>query len=687
MDAGGELLSVRGLTIALRTGRAALRLVEDVTFDIGRGEIVGIVGESGSGKSLTALAILRALPPGVEQVEGSVRLDGRDLGSLGKRDLRDVRRHRLGAIFQDPQTSLNPAFTVGNQLVETIRNCHADLSSRAAQEEALTLLDRVGITDPRMRLRQYPHQLSGGIAQRVMVALAIAGRPALLVADEPTTALDVTVQAQILDLLVSLRDEQGLSVALISHDLGVVADVADRVVVFYAGQVVNTGATAQLLDHPSHPYTEALLRARPSQGRKGAPLRLIPGSVAQPGAMPTGCRFAARCAYAIERCVAAPVPLVTVEHGVGVRCVRQGEDLLAPAAGDGAPAGAPGVVAIPDGTPLLSVRGVTKRYGGRGGDRSREFSAVDDVTLDVAAGETLGIVGESGAGKSTVGRLILGLTEPTRGSILFAGAELAARATQRPRAVRRALQVVFQNPYATLDPLMTVGNTVAEPLDVLERLTTRERSRRVLHLLSQVGLDEACASRYPAELSGGQRQRVAIARAIAPAPALVVCDEPVSSLDVSTQAQVINLLEELQAETGVAYVFIGHDLAVVHHISDRIAVMYRGEVVELNDAAEIYTRPRHPYTRRLIDSLPGARVPQGSLPSDDRDTAGATDGNGCPYVTVCPVSVARCTSVEPPVVVTQPSGFVRCHLYADAGDGAVASAAGAAGVDTSIANP
>jgi peptide/nickel transport system ATP-binding protein len=614
------LLDVENLAVSLARPQGAVRLVDDVSFSVRPSETVGLVGESGSGKTLSALAVLRLLPPGITQVAGAIRFRGRDMATLSGRELRTLRSGELTAIFQDPQNSLDPSFTIGSQLVESIRNGDSKISRKAASERAADLLDRVGIANPRARLTSYPHELSGGMAQRVMVALAIANEPKLLVADEPTTALDVTVQEQILELLASLQAGSDLGILLISHDLGMVSSVASRMVIVYAGETVETGASSALVDKPIHPYTRALLAAQPDGNSKAARLPTIAGSIPTPGATGRGCRFAPRCVHAREMC-AAPQVWRFFGDDRAARCGRA-EELL----GDGRPVVALTPRAAPrlDDTALLQVRGITKQYTGRsrrGGRGRADVHAVTDVSFDIRAGETLGLVGESGAGKSTIGRLILGLAEPTSGSITFDGTEIAAGGAPRSLALRGDIQVVFQNPYATLDPHMRIEQSVAEPIEAQTRLSRRARRQRVAELLRHVGLDPAVADRYPYGLSGGQRQRVAIARALGPGPRLIVCDEPVSALDVSTQAQVINLLETLQEEEGMAYLFISHDLGVVHHISDRIAVMRHGSLVEDGPAEEVFSRPTDPYTRRLLASS-RAR----SLSVRDRAPAGLAPG-------------------------------------------------------------
>lgn len=549
-DSPEPLLRVSDLSLELSQvshDRDAGLLVEGVAFDLDEGRTLSLVGESGSGKTLTALAILNLLPHSVRRAGGQVRFDGQELTTLAPRALRSVLGRDIGVVFQDPQGSLDPCFTVGSQLVETIRT-HTDLTRSAARELAVSLLDRVGIPDPARRLGDYPHQLSGGMAQRVMIALAISCGPRLLVADEPTTALDVTVQAQILRLLRSLQEESGMALLLISHDLSVVAEMADDVAVMERGRIVESGTVTDTFDHPRHPYTKALL----------------------------GAHSAAR--QAVSPIEAAPLR-------------SSGEQPV-----------------------LVEVKGLGRDYSLRGGAlpwRRSTLRAVDDVDLVIHEGEAVGLVGESGAGKSTVGRLILGLETPSRGSVVVDGTDLARsggwRQQRRERTVRRELrrdiQVVFQNPHSSLDPMMTVGATVAEPLEVHTELNQGGVRARVAELLEQVGLDHVLANRYPDELSGGQRQRIAIARALALQPRLIICDEATSSLDVSTQAQVVDLLAELKASLGVAYLFISHDLSVVYQLCERVAVMRRGQIVEVGPSERVYHQPEDPYTQVLLEAV------------------------------------------------------------------------------------
>jgi peptide/nickel transport system ATP-binding protein len=617
----GPLLVVSDLGVEARVARGGVTLLEDVAFAVDEGRTLGLVGETGSGKTLIALSVLGLLPAGVRLVSGRVRFGEEDLAELSPRRLRSVRGRDIGIVFQDPVGHLDPSFTVGSQLVETLR-AHTDLSRRAAQERAADLLDRVGIARPATRLRDYPHQLSGGMAQRVMIALAISCQPRLLIADEPTTALDATVQAQVLTLLQSLQDEHGMALLLISHDLSVVAEMADDVVVLYGGQVAEQGEVTTVFDHPQHPYTEALLGAQPGSVARGEALVTIPGSVPAPGTLPQGCRFHPRCRHATDACRTGQPPLVDLRSpdaagGLPVgsrttRCLRHDDLSLQGLPGTTQPGPEPAstTAAPEDGDPerpvLVDAQGLGKDYVLRDGRWPWSHSsvpAVEGVTFQIRAGETLGLVGESGAGKSTVGRLVLGIEAPTRGRVEIDGTELRQARGQRRRELRRDVQVVFQDPHSSLDPMMTIGASLAEPLEVHTTSTRADVEARVAELLELVGLAPATARQLPDALSGGQRQRVAIARALALRPRLIVCDEPVSALDVSTQAQIVNLLVDLQRDLGVAYLFIGHDLSVVRHISDRVAVMRHGRIVEMGTSDQVHHRPRHEYTRALNDAV------------------------------------------------------------------------------------
>ena len=665
-----SLLEVEGLTIEFAGPQGWQTVVEDVAFTIDASTTLGLVGESGSGKTVSGLAVMGLLPRRSSRVHGSIRYDGRELLGLPNDEMRKVRGSEIGMVFQEPMTSLNPAFTVGDQIAETIRT-HEHVTRAAAWKRAVEMLDLVGIPDPGRRAKDYPHALSGGMRQRAMIAIALACRPKLLIADEPTTALDVTIQAQVLQLLRSLQSELGTAILFVTHDLGVVADVADRVTVLYAGQVVEQGSATDVFRRPQHPYTEGLLDALPQLVPHGEPLRAIPGQVPRPGLLPAGCRFAPRCRHVADACHTTAVPLVVNDAGTA-RCLRTAEltlegsavrtAVVRSASEPPAPAAEP---------PLLELVDVSKSYPVLSGVLRREVGrvqAVDRVSLTLHKGETLGLVGESGSGKSTTGRLALRLEPPTAGTVRFEGRDLASLPRNELRSVRRGLQVVFQDPYSSLDPRATIAESVGEPLEVHEGIRGRQRDERVAQLLDAVGLGAHTLRRYPHEFSGGQRQRIAVARALALDPSVVVCDEPVSALDVSTQSQVVNLLSDLQERLGLAYLFIGHDLSVVRHVSDRVAVMYLGQIVEVGPAEELYQRARHPYTQALLSAVPVPDpelqrrreriVLRGDVPSPLNPPA------GCRFHTRCPLVMPQCREIDPPVsTYADGRGEVRCHLH------------------------
>jgi len=664
-----SLLEVEGLTVEFGPPAAPLRVVEDVGFAVGGGEIVGLVGESGSGKTVSSLAVMGLIPARSGRVTAStLAFDGRDLRGLDRRALRTLRGADMSMIFQEPMTSLNPSFTVGNQIAETVR-AHRRCSRRAAWSRAVEMLERVGIPDPERRARDFPHAFSGGMRQRAMIAMALANDPKLLVADEPTTALDVTIQAQILALLRTLQRETGMAVVFVTHDLGVVAEICDRVVVMYAGQVVEEAAVDPLFASPRHPYTEGLMASMPQVADPDAPLVVIPGQVPDPRSWPHGCRFAPRCSYVTPDCDAEPVALRAVNGDQDrTRCLRTADLQLV-----GSRWVAPSGTAPPPPTPpapLLTVRALQKAFPVRAGIRRREVGqvrAVDGIDFEIPAGRTLGLVGESGSGKSTAARLVLRLLEPTGGEIVLGDQTISALDPGALRDARRDMQIVFQDPYSSLDPRATIVETVGEPLEVHEGLSGRARDARVAELLQQVGLGPHLLRRYPHEFSGGQRQRVAIARALALRPRLLILDEPVSSLDVSTQSQVINLLTDLQDELGLTYLFIAHDLSVVRHISDHIAVMYLGRIVEQGAAEEVYTRPTHPYTLALLSAIPvpdpveqrrRARIVlQGDVPSP------LAPPTGCRFHPRCAYAMDVCREVDPIPFSSVRGTTVACHLH------------------------
>ncbi|GCB44854.1 ABC transporter ATP-binding protein [Streptomyces sp. NL15-2K] len=594
------LLDVRGLSVDFGTpdGRT-VHAVRDVDFRLRRGETLAVVGESGSGKSTTALALTRMLPGTGRITAGSVRLNGTDLTAASEQELRAVRGARIGMIFQDPMTSLNPVLSVRTQLDEVLRaHGHGDRAARRAR--AAELLDLVGIPDPPRRLDDHPHQFSGGQRQRILIAMALANEPDVLLADEPTTALDATVQEQILQLLAELNEETGTALLLITHNMGVVARSCDRVLVMYGGTVVEDGPTADVLTRPRHPYTAGLLAAVPRlSSPSGTRLVGIPGTPPDLSLPLAGCAFAERCALADERCGSEAPPLEE-----GVACWHR--DRKPPVT-----AAAPDERAVAArGTPVLEASGLRKEFRGR---RRSRLVAVDDVALTLHAGETLGIVGESGSGKSTLARLLAHAHPADGGTIRLRGEDVTRPSRPALRTLRRQVQMVFQDPYASLNPRMTVGDIVGEPLRVHGLRPDRAaRQARVAELLELVGLDRAAADRLPRSFSGGQRQRIGIARALAPEPSVLLCDEPVSALDVSVQAQIVNLLADLRRDLGLALLFIAHDLAVVRQVSHRIAVMHRGRIVESGPADEVCEDPRHPYTAALMaaapDPVPAAAV-------------------------------------------------------------------------------
>ena len=649
------LLAVRDLRVEFRTAAGLTRAVNGVDFTLEPGETLAILGESGSGKSVSARAVMGIIdsPPGYI-TGGSVRLQGRDLLQLGPEDLRAVRGHRIAMVFQDAQAALDPAFTVGHQLAETLRS-GLGLSRRQAMQHAIDLLDRVQIPDARSRSRDYPHQFSGGMAQRVMIAMALALEPEVLIADEPTTALDVTVQAQVMQLLAALQAESGMGLILITHDLGVVAEVADNVAVMYAGLVVETGPVAALYARPGHPYTAGLMDSMPRVDRQESRLLAIRGSPPNLMRIPPGCAFHPRCALARDRCQQETPALLPLPEEPARRSACHFVAEI-PGRSRANLAAAPADSAPPAAEPLLRVEGLVKHFpqGSRSLLRRRagQIRAVDGVDFELHRGETLGLVGESGCGKSTVARTLLRLERPDAGHVRFAGEDLFALSGPQLRNMRRRIQMVFQDPYSSLNPRMTAGAIVAEAWAVHEGLVPRDQWRaRARHLLQRVGLDPDDERRFPHEFSGGQRQRIGIARALAFNPQLIVCDEPVSALDVSIQAQIVNLLQDLQQEFAIACIFIAHDLSVVRHISDRVAVMYMGRIVEIGSRDQIYNQPTHPYTQALLSAVP-VPDPRSAARQQRIILQGEVPGalhppSGCRFRTRCWKADDRCAQETP----------------------------------------
>jgi peptide/nickel transport system ATP-binding protein len=597
-------LELEGLRTVLDTPEGVVRAVDGVDLEIEKGECFALVGESGCGKSMTALSILRLLPDVGRIAGGSVRLGSIDLLALPEAAMRAVRGRRAAMIFQEPATALNPVLTVGRQVAEVIER-HTSLRGARLRRRTLELLQAVGIPEAERRVGEYAFQLSGGLRQRVMIAGALAVDPEVLIADEPTTALDVTIQAQILELLSKLQRERGMALLLITHDLGIVAQMADRVAVMYAGEIVEVAPRDAFFRAPQHPYSQKLFAALPSAAQRAGPLAQIAGQVPPLWGEFSGCRFTERCDYAFERCRREAPKLLAVDPGHRARCHLREGGRAGPRAAAG---GAPDTRTAREARPLLEVKDLKVHFPIRRGVLRRtvgHVKAVDGVSLAVGEGRTLALVGESGSGKTTVGKAILQLIAPTAGSVRYAGEELTglARAALKPHRAR--MQIVFQDPYASLNPRMRVADILAEGMRSLGvGASEAERWRRIDAILEQVGLPAGAKRRYPHEFSGGQRQRIAIARALAVEPRLMVCDEPTSALDVSVQAQILNLLRSLQERLGLAYLFITHNLAVVEYLAHEVAVMTEGRIVEQGTAEQVLRAPRHEYTRALLAAVP-----------------------------------------------------------------------------------
>ncbi|WP_375570419.1 ABC transporter ATP-binding protein [Ahrensia marina] len=599
------LLTVEGLHVEFLTRRGRVHAVRGVSFDLRPGQALGLVGESGCGKSVTSQAIMGLVQLPGRIIGGDVRWKGKSLIDPDSADYRrEVCGRDIAMVFQDPMTSLDPLFSVGDQIVEVLMR-HRGMTRVAAHKRAVELLDMVHIREPQKRVAQFPHEFSGGMRQRVLIAMALASEPELLVADEPTTALDVTVQASLLDLLAELQRNLSLAVLMITHDLGVVAKLCHDVAVMYAGEIIEDGPAERMLHHPSHPYTAGLLSATPTLAKTRHRLETIDGQPPDLRLPRTQCSFRPRCVNAIDACAIAPdlTPLSTNQGRLACHNpVKQRTPASVASTNDESKQN--GYTA----EPLLSVRNLSVHYPiGRQGFFGRRdiLKAVDNVSFDIWPGETLGLVGESGSGKTTTGRAVLRAVPVTSGSITFDRQEITTLAREPLRRLRRDMQIIFQDPYSSLNPRMTVQDIVAEPLLVHGIETDPSRLRdRVAHLLELVGLPADAAIRHPHAFSGGQRQRVGIARALTLEPRFIIADEPVSALDVSIRAQVVNLMQDLQARLGLTYLFVAHDLAVVRHIADRVAIMKGGKIIEIGPADEVYTNPAQPYTRALLDAVP-----------------------------------------------------------------------------------
>ncbi len=728
-DRAQPVLEVDDLRTEFHLRHANVKAVDGVSFSVRAGECVGLVGESGCGKSTTGLSVMKLLPGAGHITGGAIRLEGRNLVPLSEEQMRKVRGDDVAMIFQDPMTSLNPTWTIGRQIAEPVR-LHRGASKAEALERAVEVLRLVGMPRPEERLHQYPHQLSGGLRQRVMIAMALSCEPKLLIADEPTTALDVTIQAQILDLIDELRSNLDMAVLLITHDMGVIAARTDRVMVMYAGKIVEGATTGELFGTMRHPYSEALFESIPRLDQdRNQRLYSIPGLPPDLSRGLVGCRFAARCRYVTDQC-RAEEPLLAPGEGpspgsgapetdnpsvLGTHAGDPGEHVFAcyhpvairaigPPGQDGAPAiaeddvpAAPQITLKEPERPVeraprevvLKLDRLVKEYSVTSGAVMQRnigtVKAVSDVSLAVRRGETFGLVGESGCGKTTIGRLVVALERPTGGSVRFEDEEVSRLRGPALRRRRRDLQLMFQDPYASLDPRMRVRSIVREPL-VIQHLGSRaDQDRRVDELLGEVGLSARAAELYPHEFSGGQRQRIGLARALALNPKLIVADEPVSALDVSIQAQILNLMRSLQARHDLTYVVISHDLAVVKYLADTIGVMYLGKLVEIGPAEQVYASAAHPYTQGLIDTIPvpdpatakakRAGAMQGELPS------AISPPSGCRFRTRCPFAQDRCAAEEPLMRPFSSDHLAACHfpLQTPLGAGALTSS-GALGI-------
>ncbi len=645
--------------------------VDDISFEIRKGETFALLGESGCGKSVTSLSLMRLVPePAGRIMSGQVRLHGEDLMDLPERAMRRIRGRRMAMIFQEPMTSLNPVLTIGDQIAEGVR-LHLGLRGAEARRKVIELLDSVGIPDPERRLGEYAHQLSGGMKQRVMIAIALSGAPELLIADEPTTALDVTIQAQVLALLRDLQTRTGMAILLITHDLGVVAEMADRVGVMYAGQLVEVADREAFFAQPAHPYSRKLFESLPNIEKRDTALATIPGGVPSLTKAFSGCRFADRCSFAWTHCHEVVPGWTNLSDRQRARChllelqFEAGEKAIVPQQYKSRKQ-----VFVHQGT-LLEVKDLKVHFPIQKGLFQRTVGhvyAVDGVSLTIGCGRTVALVGESGCGKTTIGKAILQLIRPTGGEVLFEGDDLIQLRGEALRRRRDAFQIIFQDPFSSMNPRMRVREIIEEGMVALNiERDTHSRRERVKLLLSQVGLPEDSGDRYPHEFSGGQRQRICIARALAVSPRLLVCDEPTSALDISVQAQILNLLKDLQTEMGLSYLFITHNLSVVAYLADEVAVMYLGRIVERGATQEVLHEARHPYTRALLSAIPEIesaggeartviRV-QGDMPSP------SSPPSGCHFHTRCPEAMPRCKDAYPGISRFSDSHEARCFLY------------------------
>ena len=668
-----DVLTIRNLSVSYFVRGQEVRAVREVDLTVRAGETLAVVGESGSGKSTLAFAVMRGLDAAGRVTAGSIRFNDIDLLGLGPRELRAIQGSRIAMVYQDPQTSLNPAFRVGDQIGEVVRE-HTELRGERAEERVRELLAGVNLPDPAGVALRYPHELSGGQQQRVLIAMAFACNPELLIMDEPTTGLDVTTEAHILDLVAGLKERFGSAILYITHNLGVVARFCHRVAVMYAGEMVEEGPVSRVFSSPAHPYTRSLLTCIPrlDLSKRDRPLSAIEGQLPSLAVLPDGCIFAERCEHATDEC-RSTVPAgeqVGEDPEDTVRCLhwrslpafafeRHVRDEAQARAGAGS-------------TDLLGIGRLECYYPVRRrvleflmGGQQKFVHAVDGIDIDLERGRTLSIVGESGCGKTTLGRAVVGLQPASGGELIFEGSRLAGLARDRGPELRRRVQIIFQNPDATLNPQKSVGEAIRRPLDLFKLVPEAEQQARVAELLESVNLPVAYADRYPHELSGGQKQRVAIARAFAAEPELIVCDEPLSALDVSVQAAILNLLVDLQKRSGTAYMFISHDLSVVRYLSDLVAVMYMGKLAEIGTPEEVFVPPYHPYTEALLSaiSIPDPMIEQASIRLEGPVPSPVDPGCGCRFASRCPRKVGVvCESEDPPVHELSGSHRLYCHI-------------------------
>jgi peptide/nickel transport system ATP-binding protein len=669
-----RVLDITGLKTHIQLSSSLVRAVDGINLHLEPGETLGLVGESGCGKSMTGLSIMGLLPPGGSIVDGSIMFGDTDLTELSQEQLRKIRGNDIAMVFQDSATALNPTKTIGYQVAEPAW-LHRGMSRKEGLDRAAEVLDLVGIPQPRERLEDYPHQLSGGLRQRVLIAMALVCEPKVLIADEPTTALDVTIQDQILSLLDRLKEEIGMAVLLITHDMGVVAGRADRINVMYAGKMIEATETRELFAHMHHPYTQSLLASIPQLDQDAAAVLFsIPGLPPDLSDPPDGCRFAPRCHLASDRCRAEEPPLAGEPISGGdspTHAFACWHPVDGPAERPIAALGSLRTVAADGGPPLLDLRALVREFPVGStllpGRFRGSVKAVSGVSVEVKAGETFGLVGESGCGKTTLGRLIVALDKPDGGQLLLSGADVSKFGRRKLRRRRRDLQMMFQDPYASLDPRMRVATILAEPLVIQGIGNHKSRKARVLEMLGEVGLPPSSVDRFPHEFSGGQRQRIGLARALMLNPAVVVADEPVSALDVSIRSQVLNLMKRLQAEHNLTYVVISHDLAVVKYLADRIGVMYLGRLVETGSGDDIYDHPVHPYTAGLLTAIP---IPDPTIERSKVETVGVkgelpspiNPPSGCRFRTRCPRAEQRCADEMPVLRSFGPGHMAACHF-------------------------